>query len=74
VTSLRGRPAGRQEQAGSVTLIFEREDIFSRTHETMRIVIPGEESANTYRITLAITDHLAGTRIERSTVMKVSGR
>jgi GWxTD domain-containing protein len=67
VTSTLGRLTGRQEREGSVTLLFDRADIFSRAHEQIRIVFPTGEFSNAYEVRFEVRDRLSGASASRTT-------
>ena len=61
-----GRLIGRQERRGSVTLLFGRSDIRSRTREQVRIVFPRGEYSDAYEVRFEIRDRVSGATAART--------
>lgn len=72
VISLLAEVLRRVETASSVTIVTRHDGIGDRAAEVLRVVFPEEEGdEGTYRITLRITDLVAGSKAERSAVIRV---
>ncbi len=69
-----GRLLGRRAQEGSVTLLFDRGGIQTRTQERLRIVFPPDRRADRYLITVGVVDQVSGQHFERSVVVEISSK
>lgn len=61
-----GPLTGRQEQEGSVRITMDRGGIRSDVPEEVRIVFPGGEDADRYRLTVEVEDRVRGARVSRT--------
>jgi len=69
-----GRLLGRRAQEGSVTLLFDRGGIQTRTQERLRIVFPPDRRADRYLVTVGVVDQVSGQQFERSVVVEISSK
>lgn len=66
-----GQLVGRTAQEGSVTLLFDRGGIQTRTSERLRMVFPQDRRADSYLVTIEVIDQVSGERFERSIVVEI---
>jgi GWxTD domain-containing protein len=66
-----GQLVGRTAQEGSVTLLFDRGGIQTRTSERLRMVFPPDRRADSYFVTIEVIDLVSGERFERSVVVEI---
>jgi GWxTD domain-containing protein len=74
ITPILGRQVQREDREGSVTAVFSRSDIFSRTYEQLRIVFPEGDYAHRYALTVEIRDRIGGDTISRTIPVQLRGR
>jgi GWxTD domain-containing protein len=74
ITPLLGRQVTREDREGSVTTVFSRSDIFSRTYEQLRIVFPEGDYAHRYMLTVEIRDRVGGESVSRRVPVQLRGR
>ena len=73
ITPLVGRQVGREDREGSVTTVFSRSDIFSRTYEQLRVVFPEGDYAHRYTLTVEIRDRVGGESVSRRVPVQLRG-
>lgn len=70
VVDVLGRLLGREQQEGSVRMIFEREGINSRAVEQTRVVFLSDTEATEYRVTVEVTDQVSGNVVKNSIILR----
>ncbi|MFO7768417.1 MAG: GWxTD domain-containing protein [bacterium] len=69
-----GPLAGREEEEeGSVRITMDRVGIRTDVPEEVRIVFPGGEDADRYRLTVEVEDRVRGERVSRSLELRLLG-
>ena len=66
IMELLGRLLGREEREGTVSLLTQRDGIYSDVQESVRMVFPGEVDSSRFEITVTVEDLVSGQRVRRS--------
>jgi hypothetical protein len=66
-----GELVGSTSQEATVTLIFDREGIQTRTGERLRIVFPPDRRADSYLVEIEVIDQVSGETFSRSLLVSI---